>query len=598
MPSWIKWRGLAVGVGARLTLGFGLVCALLVVLACAGGWRMAVLNAQFSEVLDQRVPRLTKLQRFNRQIADLNLAARDAVILTDAESTARNLARIEAGRAAIGEEVQQLQGLLAAEGPRGQEVAEQLAGHSSSILVALIKFSRLLKAGDTVPAAAMLGTTLQPKLAGLLQTLQEYEADQMAYLEEARAHAQDTLQDAWLVMAALALGAVLVAVVSAWRISRSITLPLAEAMRVGGALAEGDLSVAPHVASDDEAAQVLRSLAHISERLGAIVANIRAAAQDVHVAAGEIAAGNADLAARGDEQTRAITTAVAQLAEVQAAVDANANNARRADQLSGSASELATQSGQAMAKVVASIHATSNSAQRITEIIGVIDGIAFQTNLLALNAAVEAARAGENGRGFAVVAAEVRSLASRSTQAAREIKSLITESVEQVDHSASQVESVKARIDDVVSAVQAASNSVREISQASDAQRNGIATIRAEINQIAQANQETAGQVEEMARTSENLRAMADRLADQVAVFRLQKSEALNTRQVPHFSPRVQPPGASCQPSGAAIARESSRDAALVPTYPWVAHGTSGAENRLLLRGPILRPRCSLSHSV
>ena len=61
----------------------------------------------------------------------------------------------------------------------------------------------------------------------------------------------------------------------------------------------------------------------------------------------------------------------------------------------------------------------------ISEAISSIEQIAFQTNILSLNAAVEAATAGEAGKGFAVVAAEVRNLASRSTEVAKEIRTLV-----------------------------------------------------------------------------------------------------------------------------------------------------------------------------
>jgi methyl-accepting chemotaxis protein len=105
--------------------------------------------------------------------------------------------------------------------------------------------------------------------------------------------------------------------------------------------------------------------------------------------------------------------------ELTGTVRQNADNARQANALAESASNVAQRGGAVVAQVVQTMASINQSSKQIAEIIGVIDGIAFQTNILALNAAVEAARAGEQGRGFAVVASEVRNLAQRSAAAPR-----------------------------------------------------------------------------------------------------------------------------------------------------------------------------------
>jgi methyl-accepting chemotaxis protein len=118
--------------------------------------------------------------------------------------------------------------------------------------------------------------------------------------------------------------------------------------------------------------------------------------------------------------------------ELAATVKKNAESARAANESATGTREVADRGGQVVAKAVGAMARIEETLHKVSDIIGVIDEIARQTNLLALNAAVEAARAGDAGRGFAVVASEVRSLAQRSSQAAKDIKDLITNSNIQV----------------------------------------------------------------------------------------------------------------------------------------------------------------------
>jgi methyl-accepting chemotaxis protein len=250
--------------------------------------------------------------------------------------------------------------------------------------------------------------------------------------------------------------------------------------------------------------------------------------------------------------------------ELTSTVKQNADNARQANQLAVSASEVAVKGGSVVSQVVDTMGSINASSKKIVDIIGVIDGIAFQTNILALNAAVEAARAGEQGRGFAVVASEVRSLAQRSAAAAKEIKTLIGDSVEKVEEGSKQVAEAGRTMDEIVGSVKRVTDIMGEITAASQEQTSGIEQINQAITQMDQVTQQNAALVEEASAAAQSLQEQAGSLVQAVSIFKLD-THAMAARPASRASPRSPKsappaPKRSCQ--GAAARRDLGTGAA------------------------------------
>ncbi|MET0981382.1 MAG: methyl-accepting chemotaxis protein, partial [Telluria sp.] len=307
-----------------------------------------------------------------------------------------------------------------------------------------------------------------------------------------------------------------------WLLVRAIVRPLEEAVKIAGAVAQGDLTQRIDVRSNDETGRLMGALRDMNDSLVEIVSRVRSGTDTMATASAESADGNLDLSSRTEQQAASLEETASSMEELTSTVRQNADNARQANVLAGSASQIAGKGGAVVAQVVETMGGINASASKIVEIIAVIDGIAFQTNILALNAAVEAARAGEQGRGFAVVAGEVRNLAQRSAAAAREIKSLIDDSVGKVKHGTLLVDQAGATMKEIVESVSRVTDIMAEISAASQEQNAGIEQVNVAIVQMDQTTQQNAALVEQASAAAQSLQHEAATLARTVGAFRIE----------------------------------------------------------------------------
>jgi methyl-accepting chemotaxis protein len=286
-------------------------------------------------------------------------------------------------------------------------------------------------------------------------------------------------------------------------------------------MAQGDLTETIAVERHDEIGTLMKAINGINAGLSHVIADVRHGTENIHVAAGEIASGNADLSSRTESQASSLEETASSMEELTSTVRQNADNARQANQLVVSATGVAMTGGEVVDQVVQTMGSIRESSNKIVDIITVIDSIAFQTNILALNAAVEAARAGEQGRGFAVVASEVRNLAQRSASAAKEIKLLINDSVNKVEHGSKLVDTAGKTMKDIVSSVQHVADIMAEITSASQEQSAGIEQVNLAITEMDEMTQQNAALVEQAAAAAESMREQSNMLSQVVAQFKL-----------------------------------------------------------------------------
>ncbi|WP_144150467.1 methyl-accepting chemotaxis protein [Paraburkholderia sp. BCC1885] len=507
-------------IKARIGLTMAFLAALLLIIGVLGLTGMSRSNDAYHNTFTNEMPSAVAIGNAELFIARERLALDRAAFLFGTPEVAATVERAKSMRAGSDAAWKKYYDLP--RGPEEDRLAQEVAAKRAPLYQAMDSFAVIVSGTDQSKVVAA-AKDLQVKYNDLLASDEALRKLQFTQAQDGFDSAQSNFATFRLVSIGSVIVGLLAAFFSYLTLTRSIGRPLSDALEHFDAIAAGDLRRPVVVTSRDEMGLLLEGIAKMQRSLTETVRSVRGGSESIATATRQIAAGNLDLSSRTEEQASALQETASSMDELTGTVKQNADNARQASALAANASEIANKGSAVVGQVVGTMGDINQSSAKISDIISIIEGIAFQTNILALNAAVEAARAGEEGRGFAVVAGEVRSLAQRSSAAAKEIKELIDTSVERVQSGSALVDQAGRTMTEIIGAVQRVTDIMGEIAAASEEQSSGIEQVARAVTQMDEVTQQNAALVEEAAAAAQSLEDQAGKLRTAVAVFQLEE---------------------------------------------------------------------------
>lgn len=296
-----------------------------------------------------------------------------------------------------------------------------------------------------------------------------------------------------------------VVIVSGLVVSRSITIPLSQAVDITKAVANGNLTGEINTEGKDETSEVLKSINRMSAKMNEIITTIREGSNYILQSSRQLGSASEQLATGANQQASSTEEISALIEEMVATIEQNNDNAQSTKKIARNAADKITES-------LKSAKMTMDAMEEISEKIKTINEIAFITNILALNAAVEAARAGQYGKGFAVVALEVRKLAEKSKFAADEIQMLSTSCLQIAGDS-------EKLLSKIAPEVQKTAELIQNIALASSEQHAGVNQISIAVQGLNKVTQQNSATSEELSAGATELTSQADVLRNVVSYF-------------------------------------------------------------------------------
>ncbi|MGC5699922.1 methyl-accepting chemotaxis protein [Pseudomonas sp. NFXW11] len=424
-------------IAPRAFLGFAMIGGLMLILGVFALNQMSKIRGAAEDITLSSVPSIKSLDEFTQLTLRLRVLSYRLLVNREPDIQQKTIELLEMRNQQIRSAQTDYEKLITSSAERAAyDQYVQLLGQYRQIEERMKSLSRANQVDDL---RNLLNTELlnnSEAMNTVLNRLLEINTQQTL---DTNQKAAEQYSSAFSLVVTLLLLATGLTLLFAWLLTRSITLPIANALNAAEQIAEGNLTRPIKVDGSDEAGRLLQAMAKMQDKLRDTLQRISGSATQLASAAEELNCVTEESARGLTQQNNEIEQAATAVNEMTSAVEEVARNAvstseasKNATSSAGDGRDLVQETVAAIERMSADVQSTAgligdlaNESRDIGKVLDVIRGLADQTNLLALNAAIEAARAGEAGRGFAVVADEVRALAHRTQQSTSEIERMI-----------------------------------------------------------------------------------------------------------------------------------------------------------------------------